>query len=127
MGDHRRAFAALRRSYEIAAEHAFTRLQMSNMRILGFIDATRFSSAEGRARLLQAVEYAVEHEYVWDVIPGKYLLAIVEQARGDVVGARAALREVLTLAAQHGHRKYIQDSETALRELEAGVSITLPP
>ncbi|HET8933815.1 MAG TPA: hypothetical protein VFN67_10260, partial [Polyangiales bacterium] len=127
MADHRRAFAALRRSYEIAAEHGYTRLQMSNMRILGFIDATRFSSAEGRSRLLQAIEYAVEHEYVWDVIPGKYLLAIVEQARGDVAGARAALREVLTLAAQHGHRKYIQDSESALRELEAGVSITLPP
>jgi serine/threonine protein kinase/tetratricopeptide (TPR) repeat protein len=126
MSDHRRAFAALRRSYEIAAEHGYTRLQMSNMRILGFIDATRFSSAEGRSRLLQAIDYAVEHEYVWDVIPGKYLLAIVEQQRGDIVGARAALREVLTLAAQHGHRKYIQDSETALRELEAGVSITLP-
>jgi eukaryotic-like serine/threonine-protein kinase len=126
MGDHRRAFAALRRSYEIAAEHGYTRLQMSNMRILGFIDATRFSSAEGRARLLQAIEYAVEHEYVWDVIPGKYLLAIVEQTRGDIAGAQAALREVLTLAAQHGHRKYIQDSEAALREIDAGVSITLP-
>jgi eukaryotic-like serine/threonine-protein kinase len=126
MSDHRRAFAALRRSYEIAAEHGYTRLQMSNMRILGFIDATRFSSAEGRARLLQAIDYAVEHEYVWDVIPGKYLLAIVEQARGDVAAAQAALREVLTLAAQHGHRKYIQDSEAALRELDAGVSITLP-
>jgi len=126
MGDHRRAFAALRRSYEIAAEHGYTRLQMSNMRILGFIDATRFGSTEGRARLLQAIDYAVEHEYVWDVIPGKYLLGIVEQNRGDLAAARAALREVLTLAAQHGHRKYTQDSEAALRELDAAVPITLP-
>jgi tetratricopeptide (TPR) repeat protein len=126
MGDHRRAFAALRRRYEIAAEHGYTRLQMSNMRILGFIDATRFNSAEGRARLLQAIDYAVEHDYVWDVIPGKYLLAIVEQGRGDVDAARAALREVLNLAVQHGHRKYTIDSEIALRELDAGTPIALP-
>jgi eukaryotic-like serine/threonine-protein kinase len=126
LGDHRRAFAALRNSYEISAEHGYTRLQMSNMRILGFIDATRFNSAEGRMRLLQAIKYAVEHEYVWDVIPGKYLLAIVEQARGDTENARGALREALSLAAQHGHRKYIKDSELALKELDAGASIALP-
>jgi tetratricopeptide (TPR) repeat protein len=126
MGDSKRAFAALRSSYEISVEHGYTRLLMSNMRLLGFIDAMRFSSAEGRARLLQAIDYAVEHEYVWDVIPGKYLLAIVDQARGDVDSARAALREVLSLAAQHGHRKYTQDSEAALRELDAGTPIKLP-
>jgi hypothetical protein len=100
---------------------------MSNMRILGFIDATRFGSVEGRTRLLQAIDYAVQHDFVWDVIPGKYLLAIVEQGRGDTVRARAALREVLSLAAQHGHRKYTQDSEAALRELDAGTPIMLPP
>ncbi|MEY4578403.1 MAG: hypothetical protein RL701_3106 [Pseudomonadota bacterium] len=127
LGDHRRAFAALRNSYEIASEHGYTRLQMSNMRILGFIDATRFNSVEGRARLLQAIKYATEHDYVWDVIPGKYLLAIVEQSRGDLDGARNALREVLRLAAQHGHRKYTKDSELALRELDAGTPILLPP
>jgi len=96
------------------------------MRILGFIDATRFNSAEGRARLLQAIDYAVEHDYVWDIIPGRYLLAIVEQGRGDAEGARAALREVLNLAVQHGHRKYTIDSEIALRELDAGTPIALP-
>ena len=101
-----------------AQEHGYTRLSMSNMRILGFIDATRFNSTEGRARLVQAIDYAVEHEFVWDIIPGKYLLAIVEQQRGDVESARAALREVLTLAVQHGHRKYTQDSEAGLRELD---------
>jgi tetratricopeptide (TPR) repeat protein/tRNA A-37 threonylcarbamoyl transferase component Bud32 len=126
MGDFRRAFAALRNSYEIASEHGYTRLSMSNMRILGFIDATRFDSSEGRARLVQAIDYAIEHEFVWDIIPGKYLLAIVEQQRGEIESARAALREVLTLAVQHGHRKYTQDSEAALRELDAGLPIALP-
>jgi tetratricopeptide (TPR) repeat protein len=126
LGDYRRAFAALRSSYEIASEHGFARLQNANMRVLGFIDATRFSSAEGRSRLLQAIEYATSHAYVWDIIQGKYLLAIVDQARGDIDGARATLREVLNLAAQHGHRKYTEDSEQALRELEESVPITLP-
>lgn len=126
LGDYRRAFAALRSSYEIASEHGFSRLQISNMRVLGFIDATRFASAEGRSRLLQAIEYAISHTYVWDEIQGKYLLAIVEQARGDLDAARARLREVLSLAAQHGHRKYTEDSEQALRQLEANVAITLP-
>lgn len=126
VGDYRRAFAALRSSYETASEHGFSRLQISNMRVLGFIDATRFSSAEGRSRLLQAIDYATTHAYVWDVIQGKYLLAIVDQARGDLDTARSTLRDVLNLAAQHGHRKYTEDSEQALRQLEAGVAITLP-
>jgi hypothetical protein len=125
LGDHRRAFAALRNSYEIAEEHGYTRLQMSNMRILGFIDAVRFGSLEGRTRLIQAIQYAVDNAYVWDEISGKYLLAIVEQTRGEHEAARAALRDVLGLASAHGHRLYVQDSERALRELDAGHKIAL--
>jgi eukaryotic-like serine/threonine-protein kinase len=125
LGDYRRAFAALRSSYELASEHGYTRLQMANMRILGFIDATRFGSTEGRARLSQAIDYAVEHAYVWDIIQGRYLLAIVDQSRNDVDAARSTLREVLNLAAQHGHRKYTEDAEQALRQIEAGTPITL--
>jgi serine/threonine protein kinase/tetratricopeptide (TPR) repeat protein len=126
LGDHRRAFAALRSSYEVAAENGYTRLQMSNMRALGFIDATRFGSSEGRARVLQAIEYADKHEFVWDVIQGKYFLAIIEQTRGDAESARSTLREVLELAAQHGHRNYTEDAESALRQLTAGQPIQLP-
>ncbi|MFI5305742.1 MAG: protein kinase [Polyangiales bacterium] len=119
LGDHRRAFAALRNSYEVAVENGYARLQMSNLRALGFIDATRFGSSEGRARVLQAIEYAEKHDFVWDVIQGKFFLAIVEQKRGDLESARARLREVLNLAAQHGHRNYIEDAESALRQIDA--------
>ena len=126
LGDYRRAFAALRSSYETSSEHGYTRLQMSNMRFLGFIDATRFNSIEGRARLIQAIEYAIEHDYVWDVIQGRYLLAVVDQAAGDIEGARVALRDVFNMAVQHGHRKYTEDSEQALGQLEANVPIALP-
>ena len=126
MGDHRRAFAALRSSYEVAVENGYARLQMSNIRALGFIDATRFNSAEGRARVLQAIDYAEKHEFVWDVIQGKFFLAVVEQKQGDADAARARLREVLDLAAQHGHRNYIQDAEAALRLVDLGQPIDLP-
>jgi eukaryotic-like serine/threonine-protein kinase len=126
LGDHRRAFAALRSSYETAVENGYMRLQMSNIRALGFIDATRFGSAEGRARVLSAIEYAEKHDFVWDVIQGKFFLAIIEQKRGDEATARARLREVLDLAAQHGHRNYIEDAENALRQLDTGEPIDLP-
>jgi tetratricopeptide (TPR) repeat protein len=126
LGDHRRAFAALRNSYETAVENGYMRLQMSNIRALGFIDATRFGSAEGRARVVQAIEYAENHDFVWDVIQGKFFLAVIEQKRGDTEAARGRLREVLNLAAQHGHRNYIEDAENALRQLDGGESIDLP-
>jgi hypothetical protein len=126
LGDHRRAFAALRSSYETAVENGYVRLQMSNIRALGFIDATRFGSAEGRARVLSAIDYAEKHDFVWDVIQGKFFLAVIEQRRGDIEAARACLRDVLNLAAQHGHRNYIEDAENALRLLDAGKSIDLP-
>jgi tetratricopeptide (TPR) repeat protein len=125
MGDHRRAFAALRNSYETALENGYVRLQMSNIRALGFIDATRFGSAEGRARVLSAIEYAKKHDLVWDRIQGTFLLAIIEQKRGDIEASRAQLRDVLETAAQQGHRKYIEDAEGALQRLDAGESIDL--
>jgi eukaryotic-like serine/threonine-protein kinase len=127
MGDHRRAFAALRNSYEVALENGYVRLQMSNIRALGFIDATRFGSAEGRARVVSAVEYAQQHEFVWDLIQAKFCLAVIDQKQNDVQAVRTHLREVLDLAAQHGHRNYIEDAEAALRQLDAGEPIDLTP
>jgi eukaryotic-like serine/threonine-protein kinase len=125
MGDHRRAFAALRNSYEVALENGYVRLQMSNLRALGFIDATRFGSVEGRARVLSAIEYAAKHEFVWDLMQGKFCLAIIDQKQGELAAARSHLREVLDLAAQHGHRNYIENTEAALRLLDTGEPIDL--
>jgi tetratricopeptide (TPR) repeat protein len=126
LGDHRRAFAALRNSYEASLENGYARLQATNIRALGFIDATRFGSNEGRTRVLSAIDYAEKHDFVWDVIQGKFFLAIVEHRLGDLRAARALLREVLDLAAQHGHRNYTEDAESALSQLDAGEVIDLP-
>ena len=126
LGDYKRAFASLRYSYEMARDHGFEKLQWSNMRVLGFIDATRFGSREGRGHVAQANEYAMMRGYVWDLIQGRYYLAIIDQGRGDVDAARIALREILRLAADHGHTDYVRAAEKALDALESGSTIQLP-
>jgi len=125
-GDYKRAFASLRYSYETARDHGFEKLQWANMRVLGFIDATRFGSKEGRVHVAQANEYAASHGYVWDLIQGRYYLAIIDQGRGDDESARTALREILRLAADHGHTDYVKAAEKALNALESGSTIQLP-
>ena len=126
LGDYKRAFASLRYSYEMARNHGFEKLQWANMRVLGFIDATRFGSKEGRTHVVQANEYAERLGFIWDVIQGRYYLAIIDQGRGDDEAARAGLREILRLAADHGHSDYVQAAEKALRALDSGSTIQLP-
>jgi len=126
LGDYKRAFASLRYSYEVARDHAWEKLQWSNMRVLGFIDATRFGSKEGREHVVRANDFAERHGFVWDLIQGRYYLAIVDQGRGDDDAARAGLRDILRLAAEHGFSDYVQAAEKALRALEQGSTIQLP-
>jgi serine/threonine protein kinase/tetratricopeptide (TPR) repeat protein len=126
LGDYKRAFASLRFSYEMSRDHGWSKLQWANMRVLGFIDATRFGSKEGRSHVVQANEFAESHGFVWDVIQGRYYLAIIDQGRGDEDAARQGLREILRLAADHGHRDYVSAAEKALKALDAGSTIQLP-
>jgi len=124
--EEKRAFAALRLSYEVSTEHGYTRLQWRNVCLLGFLDALRFDSEQGYTRMQQAVQYAQERGYVLDLIDEKYLLAMVEQKRGSEERARSLLREVIDLADPHGHVRICEDTEQALRALEEGRPIALP-
>jgi tetratricopeptide (TPR) repeat protein len=126
LGDYKRAFAFLRYSYELAREHGFTKVEMLNVRVLGFIDAIRFRSEEGRERIRRAVEYAEEHGYVWDTIQAKYMLAVADYAHGRVESAREGFRDVLRTAAGVGNRRFEEDAEAALRALDAGLPVPLP-
>lgn len=126
LGDYKKAFASLRYSYEMARDHGWETLQWANMRVLGFIDATRFGSREGREHVVQSNDFAESRGLVWDLIQGRYYLAIIDQQRGDDDGARAALREILRLAADHGHSDYVRAAEKALRALDSGSTIQLP-
>ena len=126
LGDYKRAFASLRYSYETARDHGFEKLQWSNMRVLGFIDATRFGSKEGRTHVAQANDYAARRGFVWDLIQGRYYLAIIDQGRGDIEAARTLLRDILRMAADHGHSDYVKAAEKGLEALESGSTIQLP-
>lgn len=125
LGDYKRAFSSLRYSYEMARDHGYQKLQWANMRVLGFIDATRFGSKEGRTHVVQANDYAELHGYIWDLIQGRYYLAIIDQGRGDDESARTALRGILRLAADHGHTDYVNAAEKGLRALDVGSTIQL--
>lgn len=125
LGEDKRAFAALRSSYEIAMEHGFARLQWLNVSLLGFLDAMRFDSQQGVKRMQQAIEHAEQRGYTWDMIGEKYLLAMVEQKRGHLDAARSALRDVIRLADRHGHLRVCDDAEKGLRAVEEGRPIPL--
>ena len=126
MREDSRAFAWLRLSYEVATEHGFARVSWLNVCLLGFLDAMRFASEQARTRMRDAVRYAEERGYTWDLIGEKYLLAIVEQKLGNLEGARGALREVIELADRHGHMRTCDDAEAGLRAVEANEPIPLP-
>jgi tetratricopeptide (TPR) repeat protein len=126
MGDYKRAFASLRYAYELAKESGYTKQEFNNLRILGFIDAVRFKSPEGRRRVIEAVEYARQNNYVWDLVQSVYMLALADYVLGDHDEARKHLREVLRMTAEHGDARYHEDAQQALRALDAGEPIPLP-
>jgi serine/threonine protein kinase/tetratricopeptide (TPR) repeat protein len=126
MGEYKRAFASLRYSYELTRDHGYETLMMGNMRSLGFIDAMRFGSEEGRQHIVDANDFADARGLVWDLIQGRYYLAMVDQAQAAYEDARAALREVLRLAAEHGHANYVAAAERALQALDNGQLIPMP-
>jgi eukaryotic-like serine/threonine-protein kinase len=125
-GDDSKAFTAYKTSYDVATEHGFARLQWLNVCLLGFLDAMRFGSDQGRARMQSALRYAEERGYIWDLIVAKYVLAMVEQKREERDAARGLLREVIELADHHGHSRLADSAEQALRAVEEGQLIKLP-
>jgi predicted TPR repeat methyltransferase len=125
-GEDKKAFTAYKTSFDVATEHGFARLQWLNVCLLGFLDAMRFESVQGRSRMLSAVRYAEERGYVYDIIVEKYVLAMVEQKLADTESARSLLREVIALSDQHGHARIGDSAEKALRAVEANEAIALP-
>ncbi|MEM9865644.1 MAG: tetratricopeptide repeat protein, partial [Myxococcota bacterium] len=126
IGDFKRAFAMLRYSYDVCREHGFVKLQYNNMRVLGFIDATKLGSPQGRDRIIDALRYAEEHGFVWDIIQGRYMLAFVDHQLGHVDRAKRAFGEVCKLAHEYGQRHYEQAAEDALMAIAAGQPLEFP-
>ena len=120
LGDFKRAFAMLRYSYDLTREHGFLKLQYNNLRVLGYIDAVKLKSPQGRERVVEALAYADEHDFVWDTIQSAHMLALVDCSLGDQERARVGFQRVLRLANDHGHAHYAAAAETALEAMDAG-------
>ena len=75
--------------------------------------------------MLDAIDYAQRHGFVWDIIEGKYMLAVIDQLGGRVDEARRLLAEVLRTSADNGHARYVEDAEQALGALDRGELIPL--
>ncbi len=126
LGDFKRAFAMLRYSHDLAREHGYTRLRYANLRVLGFIDATKLGSDEGRRHIAEALEFARESGAIWDVVQARHMLAIVDAKLGATDDARAGLRELLQLAVEYGMKHYERQAEEALLALDEERDVPMP-
>ncbi len=124
--DFKRAFAMLRYSYDVAKDNGFVKLQYGNLRVLGFIDAIKLGSEEGRERVREAYEFARRHGYVWDVVQAQHMMGIIDHQLGKHDDAKRRFREVLQLSAQYGMSHYEQTAAEALEAIEAGKPVPLP-
>jgi serine/threonine protein kinase/tetratricopeptide (TPR) repeat protein len=118
LGDFKKAFAMLRYSHEVCREHGFMKLQEINMMLLGYIDSVKFGSEEGLGRIQDAVRYALDNGYTFDVTQGQYYLGLALKDRGDLAGAKQALRESLRLGNEAGNLLYGPECEQVLKEID---------
>ena len=125
LNDFKRAFSSLRFSYEIARDNGIEHVQYANLRVLGYIDAMRFASTDGRQHILEAIAYAERKNAIWEGVQGRVMLAVVDQTQGAIDDARNGLREALRLAVDHGYGTYAEQIQRALASLEAGQPISL--
>jgi serine/threonine protein kinase/tetratricopeptide (TPR) repeat protein len=125
LNDFKRAFSSLRYSYEVARDHGLEHVQFANLRVLGYIDAMRFASPDGRAHILEAIRYAERKHMIWEGVQGRVMLAIVDQSQGAIEESRSSLREALRLAVDHGYGTYADQIQRALVSLQSGEPISL--
>lgn len=125
LGDFKRAFSSLRYSYEVARDNAIEHVQYANLRVLGFIDALNFGSPDGRHRIVEATEFAERKHAIWEWVQGRLMLAIVDQAQGNVEAARQGLRDALRVAVDHGYGTYAEQLTSALQALDRNERIEL--
>jgi tetratricopeptide (TPR) repeat protein len=123
-GNFKKAFTSLSYSFEVSREHGFTKLEMFNMSLLGYIDAVRFGSAEGLEKIKQGIRFAQDKQYIWDLIQNKYFLGLAHFELEQYEEARQALQEAVHLGKTTGNIMYVEDSEQLLRQIDEILSDT---
>jgi serine/threonine protein kinase/tetratricopeptide (TPR) repeat protein len=114
--DFPRAYGAIRQSIELCDEQGFERLASQNRMFLAFLDGA-VGDSQAESLLRQGVRYAEAHDYTWDAINGRVLLAQLLQRRGEVEVARAEFQKANVAARESGNRLLADDCDAALRAM----------
>jgi tetratricopeptide (TPR) repeat protein len=100
LGNHARAYAHLRASYEVAAAAEWDWMLWINLMYLGYLDALRGDMESGIAGIEKALARAAELGYVQDLMQGHRLLGDLYRRKGWHAQAREHLRHALDAARQ---------------------------
>ncbi len=124
MGDFAKAFGALQQSGALCDDLGYERLGNLNRMCVAYLDGL-VGNKDAERLLRQGISYAEHHDFTWDVISGRLLLAqlLAKRERSD-----EALFEFLRLrelAERAGNRLVASDCDSALRDLKRSGAATL--
>jgi len=111
--DYPRAYGAFKQSLSYCDEAAFDRLASHNRMFLAFLDAVSGDEA-GLVQLHLGIAYAEAHDFTWDVLTGRWLLAKLHLRKEENVAARTEYEKLRGLAKSVGNRLVEGDCEEAL-------------
>ncbi len=125
-GDFRASFRAAKHCFELATEHGFTAERMWSLGILGFIDAVKLGSEEGRRNIQRAIDYAEQHGLATMRMEALYFLAMVDARRGENAQARDSLQRLVTFGSRFDAHRFVNDAQGAIEALASGAPMALP-
>ena len=118
IGDHPRAYGALKQSLAACDEHGFDRLGNQARMALGFLDALAGDKEAERA-LTHGIAYAEANAYSWDTLSGRRLLIELYVRSASLQHAEKEIAKQRSLAQETGGRMFAEDADEALRALTA--------
>jgi hypothetical protein len=121
LNDLPRAYGAIQQSLALCDECGYERLGSLNRMFLAYLDGVA-GRGEAERLLEQGIAYAEANEYVWDLVQGRMMLAVLRERRGDKAAARAEYVRARELAANTGDRLKTDDCDAALARLDVAAS-----
>jgi Flp pilus assembly protein TadD len=115
-GELPRAYASFQQSTALCEEIAEDRLRAHNRSFLAYLDAV--SNQEGAyATLADSAAYAQSHNYSWDEVNARHLLAQLYRQNGRSTEARSEFERCRKLAHSVGFRLIEEDCRIAVGEI----------
>jgi len=115
--DDARAYGALQQSVALCDEYGYERLSSHNRMLLAYL-AGKKGDEKALDQLETGIRYAESNAYMWDVISGRFLRAMLLQHRGRTPEAVKEFTDLRELARANGHRMVADDCAAALQSIE---------